>query len=151
MTKRYPAGSEWRKWDLHVHLPGTKLSDSYDKNDGKVDWDRFADILENSDVAVFGITDYFSVDQTLAFKKHFETRYPDSEKLLLVNVELRLNETVNRDAEMVDLHVIFSDSEPDTKISEFLSNLGTQMTDSSGRHKNVPLFFRRLRKCDCHA
>lgn len=83
MTKRYPAGSEWRKWDLHVHIPGTKLNDNYDKKGGKPDWDRFAEIIKQSDVAVFGITDYFSVDQTLKFIKHFKSAYPNSEKLLI--------------------------------------------------------------------
>lgn len=136
MTKRYPAGSEWRKWDLHVHVPGTKLSDAYEKNGGQVDWDRFAEALETSDVAVFGITDYFSADQSLAFIKHFKQKYPASEKLLLVNVELRLNETVNKNQQMVDFHVIFRDSVADTKITEFLSKLPTQITDSNGRKKS---------------
>jgi hypothetical protein len=135
MTKRYPAGSEWRKWDLHVHAPGTKLSDGYAKKDGRPDWDRFAESLETSDVAVFGITDYFSADQTLAFIKHFKQKYPDSEKLLLVNVELRLNETVNRNQQMVDFHIIFRDSVAESKILEFLSKLPTQLTDSNARPK----------------
>jgi len=135
MTKRYPAGSEWRKWDLHVHVPGTKLSDAYDKKNGQPDFDRFAEALEASDIVVFGITDYFSVDQTLAFIKHFKHKYPNSEKLLLINVELRLNETVNRDQQMVDFHVIFRDSVPEAKITEFFSKLPTQLTDAHSRAK----------------
>ncbi|TFD05135.1 hypothetical protein E3T25_04300 [Cryobacterium sandaracinum] len=132
---KYPAGSQWRKWDLHVHVPGTKLNDAYEKNLGLPDFDRFADNLENSDVSVIGITDYFSADQSLAFIQHFKERFPDSEKLLLVNVELRLNETVNRDVQMVDFHVIFRDSIAGAKISEFLSRLTTQLTDRQGRQK----------------
>ncbi len=134
MTKRYPAGSEWRKWDLHVHIPGTKLNDNYDKNGGKPDWDRFAKIIEQSDVAVFGFTDYFSADQTLEFIKYFKSVYPNSEKLLLVNVELRLNETVNGNVQMVDFHIIFRDSLNEAKVNEFLSKLKTQSTDRNGRH-----------------
>src|SRR5512133_2639435 len=34
MTIDFPRGSEWRKWDLHVHTPGTKISDGYAKKDG---------------------------------------------------------------------------------------------------------------------
>lgn len=135
MTTRYPAGSEWRKWDLHVHVPGTALSDGYEKKDSELDWDRAAEIIENSDVQVIGITDYFSVDNTLKFIKHFKSTYPQSEKLLLVNIELRLNETVNKDLEQVDLHVIFRETIEDTKIGEFLSKLQTQHTDVHGRHK----------------
>lgn len=135
MTTRYPAGSEWRKWDLHVHVPGTALSDGYEKKDSELDWDRAAEIIENSDVQVIGITDYFSVDNTLKFIKHFKNRYPQSEKLLLVNIELRLNETVNKDLEQVDLHVLFRETIEDTRIREFLSKLQTQHTDVNGRHK----------------
>ena len=25
----YPAGSEWRRWDLHIHTPETNKEDSY--------------------------------------------------------------------------------------------------------------------------
>lgn len=132
---RYPRGSEWRKWDLHVHVPGTKLNDGYEKTGGVPDFDRFAEALEASDVAVFGITDYFVADQSLAFIGHFKEKYPNSEKLLLVNVEIRLNETVNRDVQMVDFHLIFRDSVPGPKIGEFLSKLRTQITDGNGRPK----------------
>lgn len=135
IVNKYPRGSEWRKWDLHVHVPGTKLNDRYDKKNGEPDLDRFAEILEVSDVAVFGITDYFAADQSLKFISCFKRKYPDSEKLLLVSVELRLNETVNRDVQMVDFHVIFRDSVPSTKINEFLSKLSTQITDEHSRHK----------------
>lgn len=135
MTKRYPSGSEWRKWDLHIHVPGTKLNDGYQAMNGKPDWDRFADVLEHSDVAVFGITDYFCVTTSLDFIKHFKERHPNSEKLLLINLELRLNETVNGNTQMVDFHVIFRDSVPDQKIIEFTTNLKTQITDAKGREK----------------
>ena len=56
--KIFPRGSEWRKWDLHVHVPGTKLNDGY----GDPHLEQFCHALEQSDVDAFGITDYFSVD-----------------------------------------------------------------------------------------
>lgn len=28
-VQKFPRGSEWRKWDLHVHTPGTKLNNEY--------------------------------------------------------------------------------------------------------------------------
>ena len=31
----FPCGAEWRKWDLHIHAPGTKLNIAY----GAIDWD----------------------------------------------------------------------------------------------------------------
>lgn len=53
-----PTGSMWRRWDLHLHTPGTKLSNAYGKPDEDT-WDRFIDTLEESPVIAFGITDYF--------------------------------------------------------------------------------------------
>ena len=58
----YPRGSKWRKWDLHVHTPGTKLNDGYKVNGAKNVWDEFCERIEQSDVDVFGIADYFSAD-----------------------------------------------------------------------------------------
>lgn len=134
--KRFPAGSEWRKWDLHVHVPGTKLNCGYGKSGTEQDFDEVAAFLEGSDVMVFGITDYFSADQSLRFIKFFKNKYPESEKLLLVNVELRLNETVSKDLQTIDFHIIFSDGVPDTKIAEFLAKLPTQITDANSRPKS---------------
>lgn len=136
MTKRYSRGSEWRKWDLHVHVPGTALSDGYDKKDGKLDWDRAAEIIENSDVQVLGITDYFSAKNTIDFIKYYKAKYPESEKLLLVNIELRLNESVNSSTDLVHFHVLFRDSVTEDKIFEFLHKLRTQITDTFRRHKS---------------
>lgn len=136
MTERYPRGSEWRKWDLHVHVPGTALSDGYEKKDGKLDWARAAEIIENSDVQVLGITDYFSAKNTIDFIKYYKEKYPNSKKLLLVNVELRLNESVNSSTDLVHFHVLFRDSMAEDKISEFLQKLPTQITDASRRQKS---------------
>lgn len=52
-------GSEWRKWDLHIHTPGTAKNDQYGNSDEV--WEQYIEALENSDIAVFGITDYFSI------------------------------------------------------------------------------------------
>ena len=75
--RRYPRGSEWRKWDLHLHAPGTKLSDEYGGSGDDV-LDRYCAALEESDVAVFGITDYFSLDGFIAVKERYADLVPES-------------------------------------------------------------------------
>ncbi len=55
-------GSVWRKWDLQIHTPETKLADQYKANEDIDVWDKFVDCLKKSDVSVFGVADYFSVD-----------------------------------------------------------------------------------------
>lgn len=34
-------GSEWRKWDLHIHTPGTAKNDNYGNSDEV--WERYID------------------------------------------------------------------------------------------------------------
>jgi len=114
----------------------TALSDGYDKKDGKLDWSRAAEVIENSDVQVLGITDYFSAKNSIDFIKYYKTKHPKSEKLLLVNVELRLNESVNSSTDLVHFHVLFRDSVTEDKIYEFLQKLPTQITDTSRRKKS---------------
>lgn len=135
MSFTFPKGSEWRKWDLHVHLPGTKLSNGYTRTDGSEPLDKFCDMIEGSDVAVIGITDYFSVDEFFNFLDKFYTKYPDSSKVFFPNIELRLNESVNPAQEEVHIHVILPPDITKEKATEFLSKLKTETTDGNGRHK----------------
>ena len=109
-TTPYPRGSEWRKWDLHIHTPGTAKNDNY-PNDPS--WGGFLDALEEKDVpenerkniAVFGITDYFSIEN---YKKavSFQNAGRLSGKSLLPNVELRITPVTNKNTP-INLHVIF--------------------------------------------
>lgn len=58
----FPRGSEWRKWDLHIHTPGTALNDQFEGNNEDDKWNKFLDKLNNiNDVCVLGITDYFDI------------------------------------------------------------------------------------------
>ena len=49
-------GSEWRRWDLHIHTPETALNDQFG------DWEEYLTAIESqTDVRVLGVTDYFSI------------------------------------------------------------------------------------------
>ena len=80
-------GSEWRKWDLHIHTPGTAKNDYYGNSDEV--WERYIDALEKSDVTVFGITDYFSISNYIKVKE-YQKQDRLKGKFLLPNVELRI-------------------------------------------------------------
>ncbi len=135
MQKRWPRGSEWRIWDLHLHSPGTKLNDQFSSRDGDV-WDEYCRRLHESRVRVFGITDYFSAHGYFSARDNFIERYPDSCKLLLPNIELRTNDVVNQAQEEVNVHLIFNPSAPEfaNRIRTFLQSLKTNKTDISDRH-----------------
>ena len=129
-------GSEWRKWDLHVHLPSTKLSNAYELRDGEVDWDQFCSIIHDSDVYAFGITDYFTMDGFFTFEKEYRAKYPKSEKIFFPNLELRLNEAVNGSTEVVNFHILFRPDIAQEQADEFLITLKTQITNAQGKQKS---------------
>ena len=121
-------GSEWRLWDLHLHPPGTKLSNTYGQ---KPDWDRFCKILEESPVAAFGIADYFFFDGFFAVVNEFAERSCKSPKVFFPNLELRLNESVNKALEMVDIHLILRPDLDEKTANRLLHQLATEVYDSN--------------------
>src|SRR5215472_16642691 len=91
MSNLYPKGSEWRKWDLHVHSPLSILNNQYPKLlDGSADWEAFVSKIESLDIAVLGITDYFTIDGYKKLKE-FKTRGRLANiHTILPNIEFRL-------------------------------------------------------------
>ncbi len=120
MSTNFPRGSEWRKWDLHIHTPASGMANQYGDA-----WDRYVKELFTlaieRQVAVLGITDYFTIEGYEKIKTDylnneakllelFETQEMVSKVrsiLLLPNVEFRLETLVNN--RRVNYHVIFSD------------------------------------------
>ena len=125
-------GSVWRRWDLHLHTPDTKLANDYKTEDGDV-WDIYLDALEASDVQVFGLADYFSCDNYFRAVEKYRNRFPDGKKVFFPNVELRLSDAIGKDGNSPDMHVIFDNNPeicPQEKILTFLRNLKTHLTDA---------------------
>lgn len=131
---QFSRGSEWRKWDLHLHSPDTKINNQY--GSGIAVWDEFCKKIEDSDVKAFGITDYFSGDAYSCFIKNFNKKYPDSHKIFFPNIELRTNDVVNAAQEEVNVHLIFNSFLPDIEknINLFLQSLYTNKTVENNRH-----------------
>lgn len=96
-------GSEWRKWDLHIHTPGTAKNDQYGNSNDI--WEKYIEALENSDVAVFGITDYFSIRN---YKKvcEYQKQGRLDGKYILPNIEMRLLPVTGRNTP-INIHVLF--------------------------------------------
>jgi hypothetical protein len=131
----FPRGSEWRKWDLHVHAPGGRLADGYGDTDEV--WEQFCEILADSDVEVFGITDYFSLDTFFECRRRFEELRPDSRKVFFPNIELRLPESVNKDAETVELHILLRPDLDEKRGRTLLAHLTTECKEK-GRNRQLP-------------
>jgi ABC-type lipoprotein export system ATPase subunit len=121
---KFPRGSEWRKWDLHVHTPYSALNNGFGNN-----FEEYAKILLQRaierQVAAIGITDYFSVEgykvlrqllqDPARLKKLLGDDAADKARKILVlpNVELRTSVIITRpdgSDSRVNFHVIFDDS-----------------------------------------
>ena len=57
MESKYQKGSQWRKWDLHLHTPS-----SYDYGDKSVTNDDIIDTLKDNEISVAAITDHHQMD-----------------------------------------------------------------------------------------
>src|SRR5579875_786829 len=127
-------GSLWRKWDLHIHSPLSGLNNQFPRlSNGGPDWETYIGTLEaTTDLAVLGVTDYFSVDgyrQLRDFKQ--EGRLANIQRLL-PNVALRLDTfVVNNKARDINFHVLFSDDlHPEDIEKEFLEALRVRVSGS---------------------
>ena len=108
----YQRGSEWRRWDLHVHTPGTIKNDKYTGSSIEEKWNTFytdittyigdgTDIARN--VVALGITDYLSVEN---YKKVLiDNRLPATVKLVLPNVEMRMYPLSKQSG--INIHFLF--------------------------------------------
>lgn len=99
-------GSEWRKWDLHLHTPGTAKNDQY--GDTEAAWNQYIECLEKSDISVFGITDYFSMDNYYRVLD-FQAQGYLKGKTILPNVEMRIV-PVTKSGTAINIHAIFDPS-----------------------------------------
>lgn len=111
-------GSEWNKWDLHIHTPDTSMANEFKDND----WEKYLSIIEEKNVKALGITDYFSIENYFKAKKYKEKGRLKNVELLLPNVELRLD-NFTKEEKAVNLHVIFSDEVADEVQNLFLNEL----------------------------
>ncbi len=125
---RYPKGSLWRRWDLHVHTP-LSLENSYRASKGTSAWERFVQDLEAlpPEFAVLGINDYLFIDgyRKLKEEKENNNRIPNIELLVPV-IEFRLKKFAGTDGDLekVNFHVIFSpEVDPDIIQLHFLNAL----------------------------
>lgn len=126
MAEQYERGSEWRRWELHLHTPFTKKNDQYTGSTPEEKWDKFYSAIDDyvgdgkdplKAVCAIAITDYLSIDNYLKVKS--DNRLPSCVKLLLPNVEMRMIPVAQHSP--INIHCIFS-PEIDTE-ARFLSKL----------------------------
>ena len=123
MTQKYsnfPKGSEWRRWDLHVHTKGTKKNDQF----MSLDFDSFCiDMFKRAiaaDIHAIGITDYFCLENYKKVKDFVNNidsipseKLTDEEKsiikciFILPNVELRMLPSTDS-GKLINIHCLIN-------------------------------------------
>lgn len=114
-------GSQWLRWDPHLHTPGTLLGDQFGGN-----WEGYFEAIAAAVPAAsaLGITDYF----TLRGYKEFVARRPPGSlqavAYVFPNIEVRLTiETERRKGINLHLLVASEDREHVPRMEEKLSHL----------------------------
>lgn len=109
----YERGSEWRRWDLHIHTPETKKNDQFSGSTVEEKWNHYYEAIQNyigdgkddrHNIAVMGITDYLSIDNYL--KVIQDDKLPESVRMVLPNVEMRVIPIANKSP--INIHFLFA-------------------------------------------
>jgi hypothetical protein len=125
-------GSEWRRWDLHVHTPGTVLNDQFDS------WDSYLKAVEaHPQVKVMGVTDYMSIDNYTALQAYRAAGRISNVELLIPNIEFRIAPPSDK-ATALNIHLLVSPDDPqhETEIRNALGRLAWEY--KKGRYSCLP-------------
>ncbi|HAY34742.1 MAG TPA: hypothetical protein DCY06_11485 [Bacteroidetes bacterium] len=138
---KYKRGSEWRKWDLHIHTPETKKNDQFAGSTIAEKWDNFIKAINSSseEISVIGITDYFCIDNYFKVKQLVaENTITKKFDLIIPNIEIRVL-PVGGSGTPINLHCIFNPN-IDTEIeTRFLSKLKFNYSDADYSAKKEEL------------
>ena len=124
----YSRGSEWNRWDLHIHTPETLKNDSFEGATIEEKWDKFYnDILEYIDdgknpqknIVAIGITDYLSIKnyEKVIRDGKLSTKIP----FIFPNVELRITPVAS--GAPINIHCLFNPSIAHQLESRFFGKL----------------------------
>lgn len=131
-------GSEWRKWDLHVHTPasfhwgGGKVLSDMDDAEKEEALKKFISTVNDSDVEVFAVQDYWTFDWILELRKYLQNHPDELKKTVLPGMELRVECATDF---RLNIHAIISDKVSDQELRDFRSELKIRW--SGDETKNV--------------
>lgn len=106
MTSR---GSEWHRWEPHIHAPGTILNNQFGSADP---WAAYLSTLEGLAPAIeaIAVTDYYVTDTYEEVLKHKAEGRLGGVRLIFPNIELRLD--VAAKSGFVNIHLLVSPEDP---------------------------------------
>ena len=129
-TVNDPVGAVWRRWEPHIHTPGTALNDNY-KSASLPD---FLDRIEQAmpGVECLGITDYYLTRRYEEVREAVANgRLPDVH-LMFCNIELRYS-IETKASKGINIHLLVSPDDPRhvAEIKRFLAKLTFRFANDS--------------------
>ena len=129
MLKAGNRGSVWRRWEPHVHTPGTVLEDRYPKENG---WELYLDALEAASprIEAIGVTDYCITRSYERMREEKAKGRLQECEVLFPNVELRLKIGTVK-GNFVNIHLLVSPEDPRhvDELNRFLGRLSFSAFD----------------------
>lgn len=115
-------GSEWRRWEPHIHAPGTVLNNQFG---GADPWPGYLQALEAAipKIEVIGVTDYYVTETYEEVVRQRSLGRLPGVKMVFPNVEMRLD--VAARSGFVNIHLLVSPEDPNhiTELRRILSRL----------------------------
>lgn len=134
-NNKFHKGSEWRKWDLHIHTPasfhwhGQRFSSNPCDAENAPLIDEMINALNQAEPEVFALMDYWTFDGWFALKHRLDQ--PDApvlNKTVFPGIELRLVAPMEG---RLNAHVIFSNEVDDQVLNDFKAELKVALIDRS--------------------
>jgi hypothetical protein len=121
-------GSEWHRWDPHIHAPGTALNDQFGG-----DWPAYLKAINETtpSIRALGITDYCTIQTYREVRKWKEAGKLPKVALLFPNVEMRFDVGTAK-GKGINLHLLFSPEKEDHE-NEIERILGQLSFETRGR------------------
>jgi hypothetical protein len=103
-------GSEWRRWEPHIHAPGTVMNNQFGGSDA---WHDYLTALEQATplIEAIAVTDYYVTDTYEEVLRYKAAGRLPAAKLIFPNVELRLDVATAKGG-FVNLHLFVSPEDP---------------------------------------
>ena len=114
-------GSEWRKWDLHLHSFYTSLKNDFQSSNPE----NYIQKIKSENIKVVGLTNYFNFNED---DWNLKSELESEGILVFLNLELRLT-YINKEDDCCDLHFLFSNELSKEDINTFLTKLNCSILD----------------------
>jgi len=145
-------GSEWRKWDLHIHTPasfywkGARFA-TMNAAEKTAEIQTFIRHLNDSDVSVFCLMDYWTFDGYNHLKDYLDLHPNELNKTVFPGMELRIESPTDY---RLNIHVILSDNLTKQELADFKSELYISSIDKKLSNDALIKFAQSLDASKAH-